>query len=54
MRVLHIVAYFPPDRMGGVGEVVAHLHAELRGNGHVSHVFPTGTSADDPTVERGC
>jgi len=52
MRVLHIVAYFPPDRMGGVGEVVAHLHAALRGNGHVSHVFTTGTSADDPTVER--
>ena len=29
MKILHVVAYYPPDRMGGVGEVVAHLHRGL-------------------------
>ena len=52
VKILHVVAYFPPDRMGGVGEVVAHLHRALLAAGHASHVLTTGSSRDDPTVER--
>lgn len=48
--VLHIVSYFPPDRMGGVGEVVATLHRGLLAAGHLSRVVTTGTSREDPTV----
>lgn len=52
MRILHVVAYFPPDRIGGVGEVAAHLHRGLLAEGHTSHVLTTGVSRGDPTVER--
>lgn len=50
--VLHVVSYYPPDRIGGVGEVVANVHAGLRAAGHRSVVVTTGTSTDDPTVLR--
>ena len=30
MKILHIVSYYPPDRICGVGEVVYHLHHRLR------------------------
>lgn len=50
--VLHVVSYFPPDRMGGVGEVVATLHRGLLQAGHRSRVVTTGHSSDDPTVLR--
>lgn len=52
MKILHVVAYFPPDRIGGVGEVAAHLHRALLAAGHASRVVTAGTSRDDPTVER--
>ena len=52
MKVLHVVAYFPPERMGGVGEVVAHLHRGLLAEGHESRVLTTGRGGDDPRVER--
>lgn len=52
LRVLHLVSYFPPDRIGGVGEVVGHLHRGLLERGHDSHVLTTGTSHDDPRVVR--
>ncbi len=42
MRVLHFVPYFPPERLGGVGEFVAGLHEGLLGKGHVSTVVTTG------------
>ena len=51
-RVLHVVSYFPPDRLGGVGEVVAHVHRALRAAGHASTVLTTGVSTDDPCVRR--
>ena len=51
-RVLHVVSYFPPDRMGGVGEVVAHVHRALQSSGHESTVLTTGVSSDDPSVSR--
>ncbi len=52
LRVLHVVPYFPPDRMGGVGEVVAHLHRGLLAEGHDSVVLTGGTSHQDPRVIR--
>lgn len=52
LRVLHVVSYFPPDRMGGVGEVVSHVHRALKAGGHLSAVVTTGRSHDDPDVHR--
>jgi glycosyltransferase involved in cell wall biosynthesis len=52
MKILHVAPYFPPDRIGGVGEVVAHLHHGLLRAGHDSVVVTAGTSKGDPTVER--
>lgn len=51
-NVLHVVPYFPSDRIGGVGEVVAHVHRALRAAGHQSIVLTTGTSKDDASVYR--
>jgi glycosyltransferase involved in cell wall biosynthesis len=50
--VLHVVAYFPPDRIGGVGEVVANVHRALLGAGHVSTVLTTGRSRGEPHIVR--
>jgi len=52
LRVLHLVSHFPPDRIGGVGQVVAHVHEGLLDRGHDSHVLTTGTSDEDPRVVR--
>lgn len=52
MRVLHVVPYFPPERIGGVGEVAAHLHRGLLAAGHESQVLTSGTGADDPLIHR--
>ena len=52
MRIAHLVSYFPPDRIGGVGEVAWHIHRGLLRKGIESHVFTAGTSKDDPTVTR--
>ncbi|MCP4658562.1 MAG: glycosyltransferase family 4 protein, partial [bacterium] len=51
MKIIHFTPYFPPDRLGGVGEVVAALHQELRDEGHHSTVVTRGVSAQ-PGVER--
>jgi glycosyltransferase involved in cell wall biosynthesis len=52
VRVLHVVAYFPPDRTGGVGQVVYHLHRGLRATGHHSVVLTAGRTESDPHVVR--
>jgi glycosyltransferase involved in cell wall biosynthesis len=52
VSVLHVASYFPPDRMGGVGEVVAHLHRALLERGHNSLVLTTGVSKADGSVRR--
>ena len=52
MKILHLVSYFPPGRIGGVGEVVAHLHQGLLDAGQESRVLTTGIGPNDPTVER--
>lgn len=51
-RILQVVAYFPPDRVGGVGEVAAHLHAGLLARGHESEVLSSGHSGQAPGVHR--
>lgn len=50
MKILHLVPYFPPDRIGGVGEVAAHVHKGLLELGHESRVLTSGTHADDSNV----
>ncbi len=52
VSVLHVVSYFPPDRMGGVGEVVAHLHEALLGAGHESRVLTSGEGTADTRIVR--
>lgn len=52
--VLHVVSYYPPDRLGGVGEVVASVHRGLLALGHRSRVVTSGNSHDDPLVMRVC
>jgi len=47
MKVLHLVPYYPPERMGGVGEFVAHLHAALREAGHTSTVVTAGNNSEE-------
>lgn len=51
-RVLHVVSYFPPDRIGGVGEVVAHVHRGLLARGHQSVVLSSGRRRADADVLR--
>lgn len=52
VSVLHVVSYYPPDRMGGVGEVVAGVHHGLLAAGHASRVLTSGHSRGDPRVIR--
>lgn len=53
LSVLHVVSHLPPDRIGGVGEVVATVHDGLSTAGHDSWVLTTGTSSDE-NVRRIC
>ena len=50
--MLHVVSHFPPDRVGGVGEVAAHVHRALLERGHESSVLTTGRTVSDPRVRR--
>lgn len=52
LSVLHLVPYFPPERIGGVGEVAAHLHRALLAAGHDSKVLTAGRGREDPRVRR--
>lgn len=47
MRILHLVPYFPPERLGGVGEFIAGLHGSLLEAGHDSQVITTGLHSTD-------
>jgi glycosyltransferase involved in cell wall biosynthesis len=51
MKVLHVVPYFPPDRLGGVGEYAARLHRALLDAGHESRVLTRGTRPLEAGVE---
>lgn len=50
MRVLHIVPYFPPERLGGVGEFVARLHRALLETGHDSLVLTRGKHSTETVL----
>ena len=52
MKVAHVLSYFPPDRIGGVGEVARHVHQALLDQGHDSIVLTSGQTHTDPTVIR--
>jgi len=47
LRVLHFVAYYPPQRIGGVGELVAGLHQSLLRRGHDSRVVTSGRGGSE-------
>jgi len=51
-KIAHVVSYFPPDRIGGVGEVARHIHRALLDRGHRSIVLTSGYTQTDPTVLR--
>jgi glycosyltransferase involved in cell wall biosynthesis len=51
MKIIHFVPYFPPDRVGGVGDFVAGLHEALIGAGHDSLVVSSGRTSTN-TVRR--
>lgn len=51
MKVIHFVPYYPPDRLGGVGEYAARLHQALLDAGHESLVVTRGTTPG-PHVTR--
>lgn len=51
MRVLHLVPYYPPARVGGVGEVARSLHEGLLRRGHASVVVTRGRDSSE-TVRR--
>jgi glycosyltransferase involved in cell wall biosynthesis len=42
MKILHVVPYYPPERLGGVGEYAAALHESLVEAGHDSMVITAG------------
>jgi glycosyltransferase involved in cell wall biosynthesis len=51
VKVIHFVPYFPPERLGGVGEYGRRLHRALLEAGHESLVVTRGHGSE-PGVER--
>ena len=49
--MVHFVSYYPPERVGGVGECVAGLHAGLLAAGHESIVVTSGQHSQ-PGIQR--
>jgi glycosyltransferase involved in cell wall biosynthesis len=47
VRVLHVSPYYPPARLGGVGEVARSLHEGLLRRGHDSLVVTRGRGSGD-------
>lgn len=50
--VLHVVPYYPPDRVGGVGEHVRVIHEGHVRRGVRSEVLTSGKTHSDPRVHR--
>ncbi len=48
MRIIHFVPYYPPERIGGVGEFVAALHEGLLQRGQESVVVTAGRRSTPP------
>jgi len=51
VRVMHFVPYYPPERLGGVGEFAAALHEGLLRRGCESTVVTSGRGSSD-SVQR--
>jgi len=52
VRVCFVVDYYPPDRLGGVGESACRLKETLQANGHEVIVLTTGTRSTDEDMEK--
>lgn len=50
--MLHVVSYYPPDRVGGVGEHVRIIHEGHVAEGVDSDVLTSGITRSDPRVHR--
>ena len=50
--ILHVTPYYPPDRIGGVGEVARVIHEGLLERGFRSEVLTSGRTRTDPRVHR--
>lgn len=46
MRILLLTDYFPPDKIGGVGEIASHLKSSYEAKGHEVYVLTTGPSRE--------
>jgi glycosyltransferase involved in cell wall biosynthesis len=47
MNILLLTDYYPPDKLGGVGEIVRQLRAAYRAMGHTVFVVTTGTARNE-------
>lgn len=52
LRVMHFVGYYPPERIGGVGEFAKALHQGLLRRGHDSVVVTSGGAGSDDRLHR--
>ena len=52
MKIFHVVSYFPPDRIGGVGEVASWIHRGLLAEGHDSVVLTSGRPRGEDRIFR--
>lgn len=52
MNICFIVDYYPPDRLGGVGESAKYLKDALENAGHEVFVLTTGKKSEDSEIER--
>jgi glycosyltransferase involved in cell wall biosynthesis len=52
MKILILTDYYPPDKLGGVGEIAKNLKTVYEAKGHETWVLTTGTSAGEERVIR--
>ncbi|MGD8373708.1 MAG: glycosyltransferase family 4 protein [Candidatus Woesebacteria bacterium] len=52
MKILILTDYYPPDKIGGVGEIAKNLKESYQAKGHEVWVLTTGQAQDDPKVIR--
>lgn len=52
VSVVHVVPYYPPDRIGGVGEHVKVIHEGHLAMGIDSLIITSGSTQNDPRVHR--
>lgn len=52
MRILILSDYYPPDKLGGVGEIAKNLRNAYEAKGHETWVLTTGESKNEKRVIR--